>query len=47
VLSDFSLDYESDFEMPKADLIDESDGWLFDSGLSYEVQLSRYKAHKT
>lgn len=46
VLSDYSLDYESDFEMPEAGLIDESDDWLFDSGLSYEVQLSRYKSHK-
>ena len=46
VLSDYSLDYESDFEMPEAGLIDESDDWLFDSGLSYGVQLSRYKSHK-
>lgn len=46
VLSDYSLDYESNFEMPEAGLIDESDDWLFDSGLSYGAQLARYKSHK-
>ena len=46
VLSDFSLDYDSDFEMPKAPLIEEPDDWLFDSELSYGMQLTRYKSHK-
>ena len=46
VLSDFSLGYESDFEMPEAGLIAESDDWLFDSKLSYGEQLLRYKRHK-
>ena len=46
VLSDFSLDYEGDFDMPEASLIRERDGWLFDSKRSYIDQLSRYKSHK-
>ena len=46
VLSDFSFDYESNFDMPEAALIPERAGWLFDSERSYIDQLGKYKSHK-
>lgn len=45
-LEDFDFNYESDWEFPEGELIDESDNWLFDSNRTYDVQLTKYKLYK-